>query len=114
MWQRLSPKGCSSRSSSTACTAEPPSLSHLYVPRITDGGLPWGEAALMDAQRAVRLVRWWAGNNASLRLDPRRVGFLGLSAGAHLAAHLAWRHDERVYPWVDEVDRVSALPDFQV
>ena len=94
--------------------AAPPAISHLCVPRVTDGGLPWGEAALMDAQRAVRLVRWWAGHNASLNLDPRRVGLLGLSAGAHLAAHLAWRHDERTYPWVDQVDRLSALPDFQV
>ena len=78
------------------------------------GGLPWGEAALMDAQRAVRLVRWWAGHNQSLNLDPRRVGLLGLSAGAHLAAHLAWRHDERLYARLDAVDEESALPSFQI
>ena len=78
------------------------------------GGLPWGEAALMDAQRAVRLVRWWAVHNQSLNLDPRRVGFLGLSAGAHLVAHLAWRHDERLYARLDAVDEESALPSFQI
>ena len=78
------------------------------------GGLPWGEAALMDAQRAVRLVRWWAGHDQSLNLDPRRVGLLGLSAGAHLAAHLAWRHDERLYARLDAVDEESALPSFQI
>ena len=78
------------------------------------GGLPWGEAALMDAQRAVRLVRWWAGHNQSLNLDPSRVGFLGLSAGAHLVAHLAWRHDERLYARLDAVDEESALPNFQI
>ena len=78
------------------------------------GGLPWGEPALMDAQRAVRLVRWWAGHNQSLKLDPLRVGFLGLSAGAHLVAHLAWRHDERLYARLDAVDEENALPDFQI
>ena len=78
------------------------------------GGLPWGEAPLMDAQRAVRLVRWWAAHNHSLKLDPSRVGFLGLSAGAHLVANLAWRHDKRVYARLDAVDDESALPDFQI
>ena len=62
----------------------------------------------------VRLVRWWAGHNQSLNLDPSRVGFLGLSAGAHLVAHLAWRHDERLYARLDAVDEESALPNFQI
>ena len=93
-----------------------PAVGPPVTPEITSDfrGLPWGEAALMDAQRAVRLVRWWAGHNHSLKLDPSRVGFLGLSAGAHLVAHLAWRHDERVYARLDAVDEKSALPDFQI
>ena len=85
------------------------------TPEISNfGGLPWGDAALMDAQRAVRLVRWWAAHNQSLKLDPGRVGFLGLSAGAHLVAHLAWRHDERLYARLDAVDEENALPNFQI
>jgi hypothetical protein len=90
-----------------------PSVGPPATPSIF-GGLPWGEPALMDAQRAVRLVRWWAGHNQSLKLDPLRVGFLGLSAGAHLVAHLAWRHDERLYARLDAVDEENALPDFQI
>ena len=92
-----------------------PSVGTPETPEITGfSGLPWGEPALMDAQRAVRLVRWWAGHNQSLKLDPLRVGFLGLSAGAHLVAHLAWRHDERLYARLDAVDEENALPDFQI
>jgi acetyl esterase/lipase len=92
-----------------------PSVGTPETPEITGfSGLPWGEPALMDAQRAVRLVRWWAGHNQSLNLDPRRVGLLGLSSGAHLVAHLAWRHDERLYARLDAVDEENALPDFQI
>ena len=36
----------------------------------------------MDAQRAIRTVRIWAGEYG---IDPDRVGILGFSAGGHLA-----------------------------
>lgn len=39
--------------------------------------------ALLDARRAVRLVRE---NSKAWNIDPRRVGMLGFSAGGHLAA----------------------------
>jgi acetyl esterase/lipase len=67
------------------------------------------DAPLMDAQRAMRLIR---ANAAEWGLDPARIGILGFSAGGHLAAQLATGFDRQVYAPVDEVDRLSARPDF--
>ena len=66
---------------------------------------------LQDVQRALSLVR---GKAAEWKLDPRRVGVLGFSAGGHLAASAATNSDRRAYEPVDEVDRESCRPDFAV
>lgn len=68
-------------------------------------------AALQDAQRAVGLVRHQSGE---LGLDPRRIGILGFSAGAHLSAALGVNHAKRNYPAVDAADAVSCRPDFTI
>jgi acetyl esterase/lipase len=75
------------------------------------GPYPKSSAALQDAQRAVGLVREHA---AAWGIDPRRVGVLGFSAGAHLAAALSTHYDERLYDPVDAADKVSCRPDFAV
>jgi acetyl esterase/lipase len=67
--------------------------------------------ALMDAQRAVSLVRSRA---KEWELDPAKIGFLGFSAGGHLGARLENSGDDRAYPAADESDRASARPDFAV
>jgi acetyl esterase/lipase len=67
--------------------------------------------ALMDAQRALSLVRSKA---KEWGLDPRRIGMLGFSAGGHLTAWAATNFDKRSYDPIDEVDRVSCRPDFAV
>lgn len=64
--------------------------------------------ALADAQRAVRLIRAGA---RSFAVDPKRVSVVGFSAGGHLTASLATRHDEVAYDPVDAVDASSARPD---
>lgn len=64
---------------------------------------------LQDAQRAIRLVRARA---AEFKIDPRRVGIVGYSAGGHLAASLATRHGEQTYAPIDAVDTQSAKPSF--
>jgi acetyl esterase/lipase len=69
---------------------------------------PRHAAPLQDAQRAVGLVRSRA---AELGLEPNRIGVLGFSAGAHLAATLA-ANTARTYPPVDAADAVSCRPDF--
>lgn len=69
------------------------------------------EAALADAQRALRLIRSRA---AQWQLDPHRIGVMGFSAGGHLAARLGTGFDKAVYPATDAVDKVSARPDFEL
>jgi acetyl esterase/lipase len=66
---------------------------------------------LLDAQRAVRLVRCRA---SEWGIDPRRIGMAGYSAGANLAMNLAGHFDAGRPEAVDPVERVSCRPDFVV
>lgn len=68
-------------------------------------------APLQDAQRALGVVRSRA---AELGLDPKRIGMLGFSAGAHLTAALSNNHAERTHPRVDAADDASCRPDFAI
>lgn len=80
--------------------------------RVPDSGpYPQSAAALQDAQRAVGMVRARA---AEWHIDPNRIGVLGFSAGAHLAAALSTHFDTRLYEAVDASDQVSCRPDFAV
>ncbi len=67
--------------------------------------------ALMDAQRAIGLVRSRA---KEWNIDPARVGVLGFSAGGHLSAALSTNYETRTYPEIDAADKESARPDFCV
>jgi acetyl esterase/lipase len=67
--------------------------------------------ALMDAHRALSLVRSKAGE---LGLDPKRIGLLGFSAGGHLAAWASTNSDKRAYEPVDDIDKLDCRPDFTV
>jgi len=75
------------------------------------GPYPSSPAALQDAQRALGLVRQHA---AEWKIDPKRIGVLGFSAGAHLAAALSTHFDHRLYEPLDAADRLSCRPDFAV
>jgi acetyl esterase/lipase len=80
--------------------------------RVPDSGpFPKSSAALEDAQRAVGMVRAHA---AEWQIDPQRVGVLGFSAGAHLAAALSTHFDQRLYDRIDAADQTSCRPDFAV
>jgi len=63
---------------------------------------------LGDAQRAIRMVRHRAGE---WRVDPKRVGILGFSAGGHLAASAATIFDGGKPDAADPIDRLSCRPD---
>lgn len=66
--------------------------------------------ALQDAQRAVSLVRSRAGE---LKIDGKRIGILGFSAGGHLAA-MTSTAAKRTYTPVDDVDKRRCTVDFTV
>lgn len=79
--------------------------------RVPDSGpFPKSSAALEDAQRAVGMVRQHA---AEWHIDEKRIGVLGFSAGAHLAAALS-THEKRLYDAADAADQLSCRPDFEV
>jgi len=64
---------------------------------------------LIDAQRAIRLVR---SKSEDFHIDPDKIGIIGFSAGGHLASTLGTHFEEKVYTPIDEVDLESARPDF--
>ena len=78
------------------------------VYRLPDDGWPV-DATFADGLRAVRLVRAQA---AGYGVDPRRIGMMGFSAGAHLAGLTAAGASIGAYPPLDAADRMSARPDF--
>ena len=65
--------------------------------------------ALQDAQRALGLVRLHA---KEWNIDPRKIGVMGFSAGGHLVADISTRYEKRLYPLMDEADKLSCRPDF--
>jgi acetyl esterase/lipase len=78
--------------------------------RVPDSGpYPKSPAALQDAQRALGMVRSHA---EEWHIDPHRIGVLGFSAGAHLAAALSTHFDRRLYDPIDAADQLSCRPDF--
>ena len=86
--------------------------------RVTDvgpypksGPYPESPMALEDAQRTMGLVRSHA---SEWRIDPRKIGVLGFSAGGHLAAAISNHFERRLYPAVDAADNKSCRPDFAV
>jgi len=80
--------------------------------RHRNSGAGYGHPApLLDAQRAIRMVRYNAGEWG---IDPRRIGILGFSAGGHLASTAGTHFDDGRAGAKDPVDRVSCRPDFMV
>jgi len=80
--------------------------------RVPDSGpYPKSPAALQDAQRSLGIVRAHA---AEWGIDPNRIGVLGFSVGAHLAAALSTHFEQRLYDPVDAADKLSCRPDFAV
>lgn len=69
------------------------------------------KVALMDAQRAMRLVRSKA---TEWRLDPERIGIMGFSAGGHLASTASTHFDGGDAQASLAVDRFSSRPDFSI
>jgi acetyl esterase/lipase len=66
---------------------------------------------MLDAQRAIRLVRSHA---SDWNIDPHKVGIMGFSAGGHLASTVDTHFDAGNASADDPVDRLSCRPDFAV
>jgi acetyl esterase/lipase len=69
------------------------------------------QSPLLDARRALRLVRYHA---EAWNIDPEKVGIMGFSAGGHLASTLSTHFDQGDPGSSDPVDRISCRPDFSV
>lgn len=75
--------------------------------------LPHGNSMvpLLDAQRAVRIVRL---HSEVWGIDPHRIGIIGFSAGGHLASTEGTHFDSGNLKSGDPVDRASCRPDFMI
>jgi len=69
------------------------------------------EGALMDLQRAVRIVR---AGSTEWGIDPGKIGVMGFSAGGSLSARASTLYSIEMYPPVDEADKLSSRPDFSI
>jgi acetyl esterase/lipase len=68
-------------------------------------------APLLDAQRAIRMVR----SRAEVwQVAPARIGILGFSAGGHLASTAGTHFDAGKADAADPIDRISCRPDIMV
>ncbi|MDB3940441.1 alpha/beta hydrolase [Verrucomicrobiales bacterium] len=74
-------------------------------------GRPFHEAPLEDVHRAIGIIRTRA---EEWKVNPKRVGILGFSAGGNLAAHAVTFAGERTYPTDPKVDSVDPVPNFGV
>ena len=68
-------------------------------------------APVLDAQRAIRLVRSHA---ADYKIAPGRIGIWGFSAGGHLASTTGTHFDDGDPNAADPVDRAGSRPDFMI
>jgi len=66
---------------------------------------------LLDAQRAVRIVRSRA---AEWNIDPAKIAVMGFSAGGHLASTLVTHFDAGSAHAADPVERQSCRPNYAV
>lgn len=75
--------------------------------------LPQGrhQVPLLDAQRAIRIVRARA---AEWHVDPQKVGIMGFSAGGHLASTAATHFEPSRDDHPEPLQRPSSRPDFAI
>ncbi len=68
-------------------------------------------APLQDAQRGIRYLR---ANAKELKIDPKRIGVMGFSAGGHLASTVSTHFDAGDASSSDPVAQQSSRPDFSI
>ena len=87
--------------------------SHGIAGIVLEYRLPAGRPCvpLLDAQRAIRLVRV---NAAAWHINPSQVGIMGFSAGGHLASTAATHFDDGNAEAEEALERPSCRPDFAI
>lgn len=78
-------------------------LTYRLSPRYDD------TARILDAQRALRLVRSQA---AAWNLDPKRIGYIGFSAGSNIGRPIVASSTPGDAQSADPIERVSSRPDY--
>jgi acetyl esterase/lipase len=68
-------------------------------------------AMMNDVNRAIRYIRAKAGE---WKLDPKRIGVMGSSAGGHLASTAVTHYDAGKADDADPIERASARPDLGI
>lgn len=69
------------------------------------------ESPLLDAQRAMRIVRY---NAQEWNINSNNIGIMGFSAGGHLAATLSTHFDNGNLQNTDSIEHISCRPDFSI
>ena len=82
---------------------------HYRIPRREGRNIY--DAPREDAARAIRILR---ANAARLGVSPEKIGAVGFSAGAHLAAISATSSQDALYDRVDAIDDLSAHLNFSI
>ncbi|MFH7812510.1 alpha/beta hydrolase [Acetobacter lovaniensis] len=83
--------------------------SFVLTYRLPEEGWTVGRSApFQDAERAIRIIR---GRARHFGIDPRRVGIIGFSAGAHLLGMQTACANQLSYAPLDLVDQISGRPD---
>ena len=77
------------------------------VPR-RDGKKPY-LLPLQDLHRSIRIVRSKA---KEWKIDPKRLGVMGFSAGGHLSVMASSYYNENSYKPIDAIDKLDARPSF--
>lgn len=63
---------------------------------------------------AARAMRWVRANAEQYKIDPKRIGIIGSSAGGHLASTLMTHFDAGDPKNADPIDQQSSRPDFGI
>jgi acetyl esterase/lipase len=73
---------------------------------------PYGQPMpLLDAQRAIRFVRY---HSKPWGIDWKRIGIIGFSAGGHVASSVGTHWDKYIPASPDPINRQSCRPDFML
>lgn len=69
------------------------------------------KSPLLDAQRAMRMVRF---NAPKWNIERDEIGIMGFSAGGHLASTLSTHFDDGDKQNADSIEQMSCRPDFSI